>query len=178
MIHRLENFEADPVSISLAYRSASRIQVDEDKISYGFKKVPVDQPRRKIVKNIPEEKLWAIDRSVIELKKAKIKSVDSDIDDYVDDDDIGARRDRINPGYDDLGYAPVVKPKIMKRRKSHDFKLEPLRVVSSDDDDERYGFEDEECIFKRGKIVTTADGDNNYDSPEPEGAYSPNEYDT
>lgn len=164
--------EADPVSISLAYRSANRDQVDEGKISYGFKEIPVNQPHRKIVKNIPEEKLWAIDRSVIELKKPKIKSVDTDAEDYDEDDDAGTRG-RLNPGYADLGYAPVVKRKVMKRRKIHDFQLKPLR--SGNDREERREFDSEEYIFKRGKVIAITDGDDNYESPEVE--YSSNDYD-
>lgn len=164
--------EADPVSISLAYRSANRAQVDEDEISYGFKKIPVDQPRRKIVKNIPEEKLWAIDRSVIELKKPNIKSMDTDAEDYDEDDD-ARTRSRLNPGYADLGYAPVVKRKVMKRRKIHDFQLKPLR--NSNDQEKQREFDTEECIFKRGKVIPITDSDDNYESPEVE--YSLNDYD-
>lgn len=162
--------EADPVSISLAYRSANRSPVDEDKISYGFKKIPADQPRVKIVKNVPEEKLWALDGSIIELKKAKAKAVYADVDDDVDDDDVAAIDDRLAPGYAELGYGPVVKRKIIKRRKSHDFQVQPLR---SSRDDDRREFEDEECICKRSEIIKIADDDDNYDSPE----YSMNDYD-
>lgn len=158
---------ADPVSISLAYRSANRAPVEEDKISYGFKKVPADQPRVKIIKNVPEEKLWALDGSIIELKKPKSKCMD---DDDEDDDDVGAIDDHLAPGYAELGYAPVVKRKIMKRPKSHDFQVQPLR---SSHDDQRREFEDEECICRRSEIIKIADDDDSYDSPE----YSMNDYD-
>lgn len=153
--------EADPVSISLAYRSKNRAPVDEGNIAYGFKEVPVDQPRRKIVKHVPEEKLYAIDGSVIELKKNVRKTCE---DDDEEDEEIDTR-DRLNPGYAELGYAPVVKPRIAKRRKIHDFQLEPLRK-SSRCVDEKPEFEDEDCIFKRGKVVRIDDCDDGYDSQE------------
>lgn len=160
------------MSISLAYRTANRAKVDEDNLSYGFKKAPVDQPRVKIVKNIPEEKLWAIERSVIELKKPKARLVEVDAEEEEEEDDNGPR-DCSNPGYAELGYAPVVKRKIAKRRKIHDFRLEPLR--RSSDYDDRPEFEDEECICKRGEIIKISDDDDNYDSPE--AVYSSNDYD-
>lgn len=124
----------------------------------------------KIVKNVPEEKLWALDGSIIELKKPKVISVDADVDDDIDDDEVDAIGDRLAPGYAELGYAPVVKRKVMKRRKIHDFQVQPLR---SSRDDDRREFEDEECICKRSEIIKIADEDDNYDSPE----YSMNDYD-
>lgn len=161
-VSRPKTLPADPVSISIAYRSANRAKVDEDEISYGFKKAPVDMPRVKIVKNVPEEKLWEVDhRSIIELKKEKAKCS------LTDDEDIDEMdpRDLVNPGYEDLGYAPVIKAKLVKPRKSHDFELEPLKRES--DEDDRHEFEDDEVIFKRGKVVTAADGEEDIpNSPE------------
>lgn len=172
-MYRLETLEADPVSISLAYRSAARPQIDEGNISYGFKKIPVDQPTVKIVKNIPEEKLWAIDRSVIELKHQMEQSAEMEGGDYVDEDE-NAARNRLNPGYADLGYAPVIKPIVSKRRKTLDFKLEPL---TTKDENEHRELDDEECTYRRSKILTIdnggngGNGGNNYDSTEAKYAF-------
>lgn len=169
-INRAKRVEADPVSISLAYRSANRAPVDEGNIAYGFKGVPVDQPRRKIVKHVPEEKLYAIDGSIIELKKNARETCEDD--DNEEDDEIDTRG-HLSPGYAELGYAPVVKPKIAKRRKIHDFQLEPLRKSSSFNN-EKSEFEDEDCIFRRGKVVRIDDCDDGYNSQE---ASSSSDYD-
>lgn len=146
--NRSERIEADPVSISIAYHAANRARVDEDNVSYGFKKTPVDQPRRKIVPNIPEEQLWSDDRIPVEFKKEDFHGKAHDDADDIDDDE-NDERVRSNPRYDDLGYVPVVKIKVAKRCKILDFKLDPLKSK----DDERSEFDEEDCICKRSKFV-------------------------
>lgn len=153
---------ADPVSIGIAYRTASRIPVGEDGISYGFKKAPIDQPRVKVVKDIPEEKLWTVDhRSIIELKKDATQDSEEDIE----DDDYDARDSE--PGYEELGYAPVVKYKIAKRPKKLDFELKPLKEKNRSDEDQSK-LDDELIVYRRGKIVTdvSREADDSYSSSE------------
>ncbi|KAJ6634871.1 hypothetical protein Bhyg_13452 [Pseudolycoriella hygida] len=59
----------DPVSMSLAYKSAQQasIQVPEEKLAFGFKKLPANAENVKHVPNIPEERLTTFNRKVVDL---------------------------------------------------------------------------------------------------------------
>lgn len=70
---------ADAVSIALAYKMAQEKQrehdLSEDRLNFGFRKLPVELPQRKVVKeNVPEEKMFALNGQIVELKPVRVES--------------------------------------------------------------------------------------------------------
>lgn len=63
-------FPVDAVSIDLVNRmqQSAAMKIPEEKLQYGFWKLPKDIPSYKILHNIPEEKLYTVDRQIVELK--------------------------------------------------------------------------------------------------------------
>lgn len=105
---------ADPVSISIAQRAAQRSYVPEGQLEYGFKKQPIDLVRKKVWRNIPEEKMYAINSKVIEFKKPNDSEEDEfKIDDSDEDDSPTVRKNSEIPSdmpcfaYSDIGYSPM-----------------------------------------------------------------------
>ncbi|KAL1502798.1 hypothetical protein ABEB36_007893 [Hypothenemus hampei] len=73
---------ADPVSVALAYKQAQISNLNEDKLFYGFRKLPdeIHRPVYEPPRNIfPEESLYTINGPVVELKpvEAAKKTVDN-----------------------------------------------------------------------------------------------------
>lgn len=108
---------ADPVSVALAYRAALRAHVPEDKLAYGFRKKPLDQPDVKEVKVIPEEILWHSDKPILELKphnllhnqKPEETEEEEEEEEELDIAQSGAVAGVDLPGlmpYGDIGYLP------------------------------------------------------------------------
>lgn len=105
---------ADPVSIAIAVRASQRTYVPEGQLEYGFKKRPIDAVRRKVFRNIPEEKLHSLHNKVIEFKKPNDSEEDEfRIDDSDEDDSPCARpnseyqSDTSCLAYSDIGYCPT-----------------------------------------------------------------------
>ncbi|XP_017785101.1 PREDICTED: uncharacterized protein LOC108568491 [Nicrophorus vespilloides] len=60
---------ADPVSLSLAYKAQQKAcSTSEDKLAFGFRRLPIDGSKAKIVKNVPEELLYKLNGEIVELK--------------------------------------------------------------------------------------------------------------
>lgn len=63
---------ADAVSLALAYKMAQEKKyLGEDKLSFGFRKIPVELPPPLQVlrrNNVPEEKIFALNGQIVELK--------------------------------------------------------------------------------------------------------------
>lgn len=102
---------ADPVSISIAMRNSQRIHVPEGQLEYGFKKKPIDGIRRKVFRNIPEERLHSLNKKVLELQQSDESEEDEfKIDDSDEEDDSPRARpncERSPDGvfaYSDIGY--------------------------------------------------------------------------
>lgn len=92
-------------------RASQRSTVQEDQIAYGFKVKPVDQPRVTVFRNIPEEKLFAINSKVIEFKKPNY-SAESEFDIDESDEELASNKraeirqlDGRSLTYSDIGYA-------------------------------------------------------------------------
>lgn len=61
---------ADAVSLTLAYglqQQAAR-SVPEERLQFGFRQIPKDSPIQKQTVDIPEERLFTVDRQIVELK--------------------------------------------------------------------------------------------------------------
>lgn len=92
-------------------RASQRVHVPEGQMDYGFKKKPIDAVRRKVFRNIPEERLYSVNNKVIELKKPDDSEEDEfSIDDSEEDDTPCVRpnseisRDKSCFSYCDIGY--------------------------------------------------------------------------
>lgn len=65
----------DPPIDAVSYDLARRLhrqwhnKVPEKQVQYGQLKDPIDNPRRKCYRNVPEHRLYAIDKTVVELKR-------------------------------------------------------------------------------------------------------------
>lgn len=63
---------ADAVSLALAYKMAQEKKyLGEDKLAFGFRKIPVElPPPLRILRknNVPEEKIFALNGQIVELK--------------------------------------------------------------------------------------------------------------
>lgn len=63
---------ADAVSLALAYKMAKESNcLSEDKLAFGFRKIPVELPPSPQIlrrNNIPEEKIFALNGQIVELK--------------------------------------------------------------------------------------------------------------
>lgn len=99
---------ADPVSLILAYELAQKAAaaVPEEKLQFGFRKKPEDGMFKKVLKNIPEERLFGVEREIVELKLPKIAAP------VVEEFEESAEADVVVPpaaflSYSDLGYGPV-----------------------------------------------------------------------
>lgn len=102
------------MSIAIALRAAQRTYVPEGQLEYGFKKNPIDLVRKKVWRNIPEEKLYSINSKVIEFKKPH----DSEDDEFKleqsdEDDSAFVQQNSKIPsdtpcfGYSDIGYSAM-----------------------------------------------------------------------
>lgn len=103
------------MSIAIAVRAAQRTYVPEGQLEYGFKKKPIDLVRRKVWKDIPEEKLYSINSKVIEFKKPidteddefKLEESDEEDDLTYDQRDSQIPSDTPCFAYSDIGYSAM-----------------------------------------------------------------------
>lgn len=104
--HPKPSIPADAVSLALAYTLANRANVDvpEEKLQYGFRQLPLNQPDRKITKHVPEEQLYVLDRPLLELRHPTkfVTASEEDSEDSHEEEEIGPER----PGYNEIGYVP------------------------------------------------------------------------
>lgn len=88
----------------------------EGQLEYGFRKKPIDLVRRKVWRNIPEEKLYSINSKVIEFKKPS--NCDEDefkLEEESDEEDDAAFAPRDDKpaadapcfAYSDIGYSAM-----------------------------------------------------------------------
>lgn len=64
---------ADAVSVDLAYKMAKQNEItrlqSEDRLNFGFRKIPVELPAKKVVReDIPEEQIFNLNGQIVELK--------------------------------------------------------------------------------------------------------------
>lgn len=64
---------ADAVSVDLAYKMAQQnnanTQQSEDRLNFGFRKIPVELPPKKMIRNnVPEEQIFNLNGQIVELK--------------------------------------------------------------------------------------------------------------
>lgn len=120
----MQHLPADPVSVSLAYRSAIRAHIPEDKLAYGFKSAPINAATVKEIKHIPEEKLWDSDRTVMELRPYSHTPDVSEEEEFHEDEEV--EQSHYNAanivGYHELGYLP---------QKHHDAKFKSHKFANS-----------------------------------------------
>lgn len=102
------------MSIAIAVRATHRTYVPEGRLEYGFKKSPIDLVRKKVWRDIPEEKLYSINSKVIEFKKPKDSEEDEfKVDDSDEDDSTFPRQNWKTPSdtpcfaYSDIGYSAM-----------------------------------------------------------------------
>lgn len=103
---QLNSMAADPVSINLAIRASIQKNVPEEKISFGFNKLPLNQPAAKIaMPDLPEEKLWSSMGPVIELNRPIAKRTQSNSNCDSDEDEEPKEKVLENIlSYGQLGY--------------------------------------------------------------------------
>lgn len=100
------------MSLEIARRAAQHSSIKEGQLEYGFKQIPIDQPRKKIIgPNIPEERLFDMNAKVIEFKKPKYNGFDDNDDESDEELAIVSRRNPAsNPQcayYSDIGYSEL-----------------------------------------------------------------------
>ncbi|CAH1118268.1 unnamed protein product [Phaedon cochleariae] len=114
---------ADAVSLSLAYKMAQQANynsmANEDKLNFGFRKIPQEIPVKRIIhNNVPEEKIFSLNGQIVELKPVKAACCKSlaeeaaeDLLALQDEEEENARNGeatgvrRVSLG--ELGYAPA-----------------------------------------------------------------------
>lgn len=77
---------ADPVSLSLAFKMAQKTinrPVSEGSLNFGARSTPIDGSVKKIASNIPEEKLFTIEKPLVELKFAPQSVATENYDDLI-----------------------------------------------------------------------------------------------
>lgn len=115
------------MSIAIAARAAQRTYVPEGQLEYGFKTTPIDLVRRKVWRNIPEEKLYSIDSKVIELKTPNDSEDDEfKIEENDEDESIVRHHTKvpsdIHFAYSDIGYSET---------KSYDRKFKNIPISTT-----------------------------------------------
>lgn len=114
---------ADAVSLTLAYglqQQAAR-SVPEERLAFGFRQIPKDSPIQKQVVDIPEERLFTVDRQIVELKPSQqrygcgagSKLEEEAVEDLlqIQQDELEAQDEALGGGqaylsYRDIGYVP------------------------------------------------------------------------
>lgn len=151
---RHNNIPADPVSLGLAYRAAQQANaaVPEERLQYGFRKLPQHQPHKQIFPNIAEERLQAVDRTIVELKAVRGGRSDDDEEELdVDEEEIDESVDQApsHLGLADIGYFPTrsYEPRFEKQQCSHSQSAHqpcqdsrPLPAIG-------------DCGFERGQVI-------------------------
>lgn len=163
---------ADPVSLGLAYRAAQQASaaVPEERLQYGFRKLPQHQPHQKHFPNIAEERLQAVDRTIVELKAVRSRSADDDEEEAefdADDEEIDESVGEQSPGHlglEDIGYLPARshEPRFEKQRCSHTHPVHqpchdprPLPAVG-------------DCGFERGQVSVDSSPNGYHQAQQPQ----------
>lgn len=153
---RKHNHPADPVSLSLAFKAEqrSKISVPEAKLQYGFRKKPKNHQKVKHHSKIDEEKLYACEKEVVELKKPNCAKEEFDDDEHDDEDEEHEEEEESHHspshlGYSDIGYFPEKKHhrKFMTHHHHEDHSCKdplPLPEIGN-------------CGFKRGEVIQEDD---------------------
>lgn len=94
------------MSINLAIRASLQKNVPEDKLAYGFNRMPIEQlPRKIIASDLPEERLWSGNGPVIELRRPKSRRPQSgECDDEDETEDTTTKSLDSVLSYGELGY--------------------------------------------------------------------------
>lgn len=145
--------------MSLAYKNARRatISVPEEKLAYGFKKVPANAENIKPTPNIPEERLYTFDTKVVELKEIPCRKHKKEEEEIVEEEE---EEEEVKPGcglgylnYNQMGYYPQkhVEPQFETRFEAESepeapCNKEPIEEIGS-------------CGYRPGRIVSNANND-------------------
>lgn len=103
----------DAISLSLAYKAAQQAStyVPEERLQYGFRTRPKNAEKTKIVPDIPEEKLQAVDKAVVELQLTKLRNnfeEEEELEEELEEEEVVVEDFRANRlGYSDIGYLPA-----------------------------------------------------------------------
>lgn len=125
--------------------------MSEEQLQYGFRKKPKDSPNSRPIPNVPEEKLFAVDRTIVELNAPKHhhRHEEEDHEDEEEHEEEEEEHSDAFPGhlhYSDIGYLPA---------KNSDGKFivqkSASKIAEEDEEDEQPVSEC--CGFRHGKIV-------------------------
>lgn len=121
----------------------------EEKLQYGFRKVPVYQPNVKKVVAIPEEKLWTCDQQILELKPATA-AIEASEEELVSEEEEQIEEPNYL-GYTDIGFLPAKNrdAKFIVRR----IENEPEAACADPLPKQELG----DCGFQLGEIVNQDD---------------------
>lgn len=117
----------------------------EEKLQYGFRKTPLNQPTIKKIISIPEEKLWNCDKTIVELKPITVVEEASE-EEIVSEEDVRVEAPEYL-GYADIGYGTA---------KFHEPKFTVHTVSSRTEapcEDNELKVEVGDCGFKFGDVV-------------------------
>ena len=152
----------DPVSMSLAYKSAHRatVTVPEEKLAFGFKKTPTNAESINPVPNIPEEKLSTFDARVVELKDIPCRRKQKK-EEEIEEEEEEENEDDSKPNcglgylnYNQMGY--VVQKQVDPSFAVHQFvEAEVNERPCSEDPIQEIG----SCGYRPGKILQHADNE-------------------
>lgn len=132
----------DPISLSLAYKAAqqAREAITEEHLQFGFQSQPKEYAIIRTLPDIPEEKLQAIDRTVVELKTSQ-----NNFQDYVKDNEKVVIENHYLPtgvSYKEVGYLPAYPkhqpPKVDQYKAYPEVVLPPSKPCHCDDRKSNY----------------------------------------
>lgn len=147
--------------MSLAYKSAQRatVSVPEEKLAYGFKKVPANAENIRAVPNIPEEKLYTFDSKVVELKQIPCRRYkeEEEIEEEEEEEEAKPTCGLGYLNYNQMGYYPQnhVDPQFavtqfeIESEPEAPCNKEPIHEIGS-------------CGYRPGRIVANANNENGY----------------
>ena len=78
----------------------------EEQLQFGFRKLPKNQPEVKEFANIAEERLYAVDGKVIELKPTKTIIEEEEEEELLEEEEEEFPVSQRYLGYSDIGYFP------------------------------------------------------------------------
>lgn len=126
----------------------------EERLQYGFRRTPTNQQVRKHFPNIAEERLQAVDRTVVELKAVRRDQFEEQSDEEeLFEDDAADTVDNApsHLGLGDIGYGPA---------RSHEPRFEARRcdhaAVQASCNDPQPAEAIGNCGFRRGELVLEA----------------------
>lgn len=131
--------------------------VPEEKLAYGFKKIPANAENVKSVPNIPEEKLYTFDSGVVEYQHIpcrKHKKEEEEIEEEEEEEDTKPSCGLGYLNYNQMGYYPQkhVDPHFTAVTK---FETESVEVPCNQEPIEDIG----SCGYRPGRIVQNGNND-------------------